>query len=132
MKRRLVKLAAVAALFLAIGWMTGCTATTNPPTAPPVVGAGYVDQYDQQFAQDIAAAETFYRDQQNNINARTYVPTPTELTALNALGIAINVAKGAAKQYKAAQTAANLTAAQNAVGSAKSQSQALQTQIGGK
>ncbi len=110
--------------------LTACPGTTtNPPTAPPVVGAGYVDQYDQQFAQDIAAAETFYRDQKNNINARTYTPTPGELTALNALGVAINVAKGAAQQYKLAQTPANLTAAQNAVSSAKTQSQTLSQQI---
>lgn len=115
--------ALILALFLTLG---GCKATiTTPPTAP-ALGAGYVDKYDQQFAQDIAAAETFYRDQQNAIIAGTYKPSPTELTALNALGVAINVAKGAAQQYKLAQTSANLTAAQNAVNSATTQSQALQ------
>src|SRR5260370_15827533 len=86
--------------------LAGCpSATTVTPSAAtaPTVGAGYVDKYDQQFAQDIAAAETYYRDTQNNINSRTYVPSPTELTALNALGVAINVAKAAAQQYKVAQ-----------------------------
>ena len=104
----------------------GCKVTTNPPTAP---AAGYVDSYDQQFAQTIAAAESFYRTVQNDVNARTYTPTPTELTALNAFGIAINVAKGSAQAYKGSQTPQNLSAAQRDTGSLKSQQQALAAQI---
>ena len=107
--------------------LVGCkTVSTNPPTAP---GLGYVDSFDQEIAQDIAASETFYRDQQKAIQAKTYVPTPNELTGLNALGVEINVAKGAAQQYKLAQTSANLTAAQNAANSAKAQFQTLSSQL---
>ncbi len=119
-------------LFLLCAPLAGCpdTQVTTPPAAiAPTVGVGYVDKYDQQFAQDIAAAETYYRDTQNNINARKYVPSPTELTALNAFGVAINVAKAAAQQYKEAQTSANLTSAQNSVNSVKSQQTTLAAQI---
>ena len=112
--------------------LTGCptASTTTPPQATaPTLGAGYVDKYDQQFAQIIAAAETYYRETQDNITAKKFVPTPTELSALNAFGVAINVAKAAAQQYVAAQTSANLTAAQNAVSSVKTQGNALAAQI---
>lgn len=123
----------VLTLFIPLG--CGAVHSNTPPAAiAPAVGSGYIDKYDQQFAQDIAAAEKYYRDTQNNISARTYVPSPTELTALNAFGVAINVAKAAAKQYKVAQTSTNLTSAQNSVNSVKSQQTTLAAQIstGGK
>ena len=90
MKRLVQVMVLLVQVTLPCVYLTGCTPTT---TTPAQLAPGYVNSYDQQFAQDIAAAETFYRDQQNNINARTYVPTPTELTALNALGVAISSAK---------------------------------------
>jgi hypothetical protein len=109
--------------------LVACTPSANPPTAPPVVGTGYVDINDQHFAQAIASVQTFYVTIQNDVNARTYVPSPTELTALNALGVAINVAKSAAQNYHNSQTAANLTAATTSVNSMTSQQQTLATQI---
>ena len=104
----------------------GCKPSVNPPTAP---AAGYVDSYDQQFAQIIAAGEAFYRSIQNDVNAKTYTPSPTELTSLNAFGVALNVAKGAAQQYKAQQTPQNLAAAQSATNAVKSQQSTLSAQI---
>ena len=109
----------------------GCSksmSTTPPAATAPTLGAGYVDKYDQQFAQIIAAAETYYRETQDNITARKFVPTPTELTALNAFGVAINAAKATAQQYKTAQTPANLTAAQNATTSVTTQRNSLVAQ----
>ena len=108
-----------------VAFPSGCkTATVTAPLAP-----GYVDSYDQQFAQDIAAAEAFYRTIQNDVNAKTYTPSPTELTALNAFGVAINTAKGAAQAYKTAQSAQNLASAQSATSTLKTQQQALAAQI---
>ena len=129
MKYRLGKLAIYFSpllLLLVLMLLPGCKPSTNPPTAPAV---GYVDSYDQQFAQIIAAAESFYRTVQNDVNAKTYVPSPTELTALNAFGVSINVSKGAAQQYHAQQTPQNLQTAQTATQSLKSQQQALASQI---
>src|SRR5579872_4439820 len=91
--------------------LTGCpssTSTSTPPN-PATLAPGYVDSNDQTFAQAIAAAQAFYTRIQNDVNARTYVPSPTELTALNALGTAINTAKAAAEVYHNSPTTANLT-----------------------
>jgi hypothetical protein len=115
-----------------IGPLAGCPTASTAPQQAPTLGAGYVDNYDQQFAQIIAAAETFYRETQDNVTSRKLVPTPTELDALNSFGVAINVAKAAAQQYKASQTSAALTAAQNATGTLKTQQMAVTSQIGGK
>lgn len=119
----------VAVIFLALGWTVGCTPTVNPPTAPAM---GYVDNYDQQFGQAIVAATNFYTTIQMDVNQGTYKPTDTELTILNAFGVALNVAKGAAQVYHNQPNAANLQVAQAKVGAVQAQQSALTAQIVGK
>ncbi len=126
MKRTLLCL--TLCLLIPVGCGTTAKAPTPPAATAPTLGAGYVDKYDQQFAQIIAAAETYYRETQDNVNSRKMVPTPTQLSALNAFGVAINVAKSAALQYKTAQTAANLTNAQNSTSTVKLQQGSLVAQ----
>ena len=72
--KRAFKIAAMTAALsgFCIGWMVGCTVTTNPPTAPAVgQGGGGVCEHRRPAlsAEQVGAAETFYVDTQNNVAA---------------------------------------------------------------
>jgi len=126
--------ATFAVLFLSMMFgMAACTPTVNPPTAPPIVGAGYINIDDQRFQQAIGSAETFYLDTQNNVNAKILTPSPTTLTALNAFGIALTQVRQLVLNYHNSPTAAKLATTNTAVTNLTSSQNSLTAQItGGK
>ena len=99
------------ALFLCLRLMlAGCkTVTTTPPLAP-----GYQNAADQQMGQILAGARSFYSTiQQDSASGKTTL-SPTEKTAFNDFGAAINAAETVYLAYHAgtatqaqAQTAIN-------------------------
>ena len=112
-------------LALAMLAPVGCKQTTPaPPLAP-----GYVNSTDQQLGEIVASAHSFYVTVQNDISTGKYVPNPTEKTALNDFGVALNAAQTVYLAYHNNPTAANLQAAQTTVANLQNQMNTVQAQV---
>lgn len=124
MKRIAVLVASLCIVFLTCG--CGTPNTTPPPAA---LAPGYLSQTDQQMGEALAAAHAFYVQIQSDITAGKYTPSATEKTALNAFAASINAAQAAYLAYHASPTAANQTAASNAVQQVETQQATLQPEV---
>lgn len=120
MKRRLMKLAAVATLFLAIGWMTGCTPTT---TTPAQLAPGYQNSADQQMGEILAGAHAFYVSIEQQSAGGSLTLTPTVKAAFNDFGVSLNAAQAIYLAYH--NGGATQAAAQTAVNAVQSKQAAL-------
>lgn len=72
--------------------LAGCT-PINSPTPP--LAPGYSNQADQVMGQTLAGAHAFYQKIQQDSAAGSVVLSGQEKTALNDLGVSINVAQAA-------------------------------------
>lgn len=119
MKRLLIALAAV--LLIAPLSPTAC----KTASAPVAVAPGYLSAADQTMGEILAGAHAFYNSVQTQSSNGTMTLTPTEKTAFNTFGTALNSAQIIYLAYHANPTQANLTAAQNAVNQVQTQQAAL-------
>jgi hypothetical protein len=123
--------------------LAGCKTVTAP--APPPA-PGYLNSQDQMMGEVLTAAHSFYSSlrcatlgERYSIavngcvvdqNATKFIPSPTEKTAINTFGLALNSAQTAYTAYHQGQTAE--ADAQNQVDSVSQQQVALQSAIGVK
>lgn len=121
MKRRLLKLATIAALSLAVGWMTACTPSATPSTQ--ALAPGYQNSADQQMGEILAGAHSFYTSIQQQSQAGTLTLDATTKAAFNQFGTALNAAQAVYLAYHNGQ--ATQAAAQTAVNQVQSQQAAL-------
>lgn len=99
--------------------VTGCK--TSTATAPAALAPGYTDPADQQMGQILEAAHQFYVTIQGQIQSKAYVPSATEITALDSFAITLNSAEtiylnfhaGNATQAQAQYAVDQVTAAQS-------------------
>ena len=100
----------------------GCkqVTTAHLPRAP-----GYVSTMDQTMGESLAAAHAFYNSIQQQSAAGTMTLSATEKAAFNTFGVTLNGAQTVYLAYHANPTAANETAARNAVNQVQSQQAAL-------
>src|SRR6202044_3829469 len=86
------KITTVICLAVALAFPVGCkTATSTTP--PAALAPGFSSQADQTMDQVLVGAHSFYNSLQSQVGAGTYVPSPSELTALNNFGVALNAAE---------------------------------------
>lgn len=123
MKRRLLKLATIAALSLAVGWMTACTPSATPSTQ--ALAPGYQNSADQQMGEILAGAHSFYNSIQQQSQAGTLVLTPAVKLAFNTFGTELNLAQLQYLEYHANPTPASLATVQKSVNEVQSQQAAL-------
>lgn len=97
-------------LALALPLIVGCTTATAP--APPLA-PGYTNSTDQQLGSTLAAADAFYNKLQADQKAGAFSPTAAEVSALNALQVALATANPVYLAYHAGT--GTLAAAQTAV-----------------
>jgi hypothetical protein len=101
---------ALLSIFLALPLMAGCAKSTasTPPLAP-----GFSNSADQTLGTTLAAADAFYNKLQTDQAAGTFKPTAAEVTALNALQLALSAANPIYLAYH--NGTGSLAAAQDAV-----------------
>ena len=119
MKRAFKIAAMTAALGFCIGWMVGCTVTTNPPTAP-VVGQGYVNIDDQQLprGRSLSGGACLLRSRSRTAGGRdtdSSPDTPVQRLPDSAERFRSGDWRHLALNYHNSPTAANLTATNTAV-----------------
>ena len=112
------RLAMLAFLALAVGWMTACTPTT---TTPAQLAPGYQNSADQQMGEILAGAHSFYTTIQQESASGQMTLSATEKQAFNTFGVALNSAQSVYLAYHAgtatqaqAQTAVNQVQQQQA------------------
>jgi hypothetical protein len=120
--------------------LAGCTPSTSPTPTPPLA-PGYSNQADQVMGETLAAAHAFYGTIQCETKAMNWsqvfntctpdpnistvlVLTPTEKTAFNDFGAALNVAQPVYLAYHAGT--ATQAAAQAAVNTVAQKQSAIQ------
>ena len=118
--KRLRRLAMLAFLALAVGWMTACTPTT---TTPAQLAPGYQNSADQQMGEILSGAHAFYQSIQQQSQAGTLTLDPTTKSAFNQFGTALNAAQTVYLAYHAGT--ATQAQAQTAVNQVQSQQAAL-------
>jgi hypothetical protein len=98
----------------------GCPAASTK-TPPAALAPGFTNTQDQDMDQILVGAHVFYTDIQSKAAAGTYVPSPTEKTALNSFASALNIAQTLYRAYHAgtaseaqAKAAVDVVAAQQA------------------
>ena len=104
------------------GPLAGCPSTTasTPPLAP-----GYLNTADQQMGEILAGAHSFYTTIQQESAAGTLVLTPTQKTAFNDFGVALNSAQTVYLAYHAGT--ATQAQAQAAIDAVQTKQAALPT-----
>jgi len=113
-------------LVLTLPMIVGC-ATATAPTPP--LAPGYSNSTDQQLGSTLAAADAFYNKLQTDQKAGTFIPTAAEVTALNALQVALATANPVYLAYH--NGTGTLTAAQAAVSKVSTAQTNAQTLITG-
>src|ERR1019366_9491404 len=105
-------------------WITGCGASSTA-TPPRALAPGYLNSADQTMGEVLAGARAFYTSIQQQSVAGTMVLSATDKTGFNTFGISLNAAQTLYLAYHGSPTAANQTAAQNAVNQVEAQQSAL-------
>ena len=104
--------------------MMGCTHSATTTTVP--LAPGYSSATDQQLGSTLAAADAFYNKLQSDQQAGAFKPTAAEVTALNALQVALATANPVYLAYhNGTGTLAQAQAAVNNVSTAQANAQAL-------
>jgi hypothetical protein len=116
----------LAFLLMSLMLLTGCATATSPT---PPLAPGYINQADQVMGQTLAAAHAFYQNIQQDSAAGKVTLSPTEKTALNDLGTALNAAQTLYLNYH--NGTATQAAAQTAVNQVTTQQAAVQAMIPG-
>jgi hypothetical protein len=104
----------------------GCHAATST-TPPAALAPGFSSQADQTLDQILVGAHGFYTSIQGSVNAGTYTPSPTTLTALNDFGTVLNTADTVYLAYH--NGTATLAQAQAAAATLQTQQATLQTLV---
>ena len=95
--KRLLK---VAAVFLLVGWLTGCPGNTpTNPTTPAQLAPGYQNQADQQMGSVLSGARSFYVSIQQQSAAGTLTLTPDVKAKFNQFGQYLNAAESTYLAY---------------------------------
>ena len=112
-------------LALALLMILPVSACKQVTTAQLPIAPGYVSTMDQTMGESLAAAHAFYNSIQQQSAAGTMTLSATEKAAFNTFGVTLNGAQTVYLAYHANPTAANETAARNAVNQVQSQQAAL-------
>lgn len=116
---------AIIAVALALT-LAGCKAVTSTtPTA--ALAPGFSSQADETMDQVLVGAHNFYTTIQADVADGKYSPSPTEVTALNSFGQALNDAQVLYIAFHAGT--ATLAQAQAAVNTVTTQQTALQSTV---
>ena len=118
MKKALALIALSASLML-----TGCPQPNSTPN-PALLAPGYLSQADQTMGQTLAAANAFYNRIQQDSAAGKITLSQPEKTAMNALGLSLNIANGTYLSYH--NGTATAAQAQSAIDTVSQKQQAAQ------
>ena len=110
-------------VFLALPLLLAGCATATAPIPP--VAPGYLSAADQTLGESLAAVNAFVTQEKVNYAQETATAQATEKPYLNGLITAVDLANAAYVSYHSSPTAANLTAAQNALTNAQTAQAAL-------
>lgn len=119
--KRFRSLVKIAALSLALGWLTACT----PSATPTALAPGYLNSADQQMGEILAGARSFYTSIQQQSAAGTLTLTATVKQDFNTFGGVLNGAEAAYLTYHQTPNPTTQAAAQSAVNQVQSQQAAL-------
>lgn len=123
MKKTMLRMLLPLLLLACLMPVSGCK-EANANTPATALAPGYLNQADQEMGEALAAAHAFYARLAADAKAGTFVPSPTEKTAINSFGLALNVAQTTYIAYHNGQ--ATLAQAQTDVNTMNAQQTAVQ------